>query len=375
MGIIEYKPKYKQIKEILKDRIMNGIYKEDSKIPSEHQLVKEFNVSRHTILKALSELMGENYIYRIHGKGTFVSKSNNRRKNKIAIIVYHSENMYFSKIIRGAEDYAKEKDYHLILCNSIGDFEKETNYIEELMDEVDGFIISCRHKKEKISNGLRTLVEKKFPFVLISHIPKIKDIHRIDFVIPDNFNGTYKLTKYLIENGYERFIFITTKGSFENIEIMERFKGLKIAMKEEGLSLKNLTILKITENDPMNAYIKDGYEIAEEIVKKIKKDGKTCIICTGDGIAIGIIEGLREKGVKIPEEVGVTGFDDIEPMSNFGFKLTTCAIPLKEMGEKSAEILIEKIENKRKEPKHIILPVELKIRKTTKIKEKEEVIV
>ncbi|MCM8773013.1 MAG: GntR family transcriptional regulator [Candidatus Omnitrophica bacterium] len=370
--LIKYEPKYKQIKKIIKERISKGIYKEEERIPSEYQLIKEFNVSRHTILKALSELIGENYIYRIHGKGTFVCSNHKRRKNKIAVLVYHSENIYFSKIIREAENFANKKNYHLILCNTIGDFEKETNYIEKLLPEVDGFLVCCCYKNKKISDGLKKLIKNEFPFVLFSHIPEIKNIDKIDYVIPNYFEGMYKLGKYLIKNDYRNFIFIVEKNGLKRTEIQERLKGLKLSIKEENLE-HNLKLFEISDRDAMNGYMNDGYEASKNLINYISKDRKTCIVCMNDSISIGIIMGLREKGVRIPEDVGVTGFDDITPLS-INFKLTTVSTSIYEMGRKAMELLIEKIEFVNHKPQHIILPYELKIRETTMTEKlKEEI--
>ncbi|MCM8807554.1 MAG: GntR family transcriptional regulator, partial [Candidatus Omnitrophica bacterium] len=286
--IIEYQPKYKQIKEILKERIIKGKYAEGTKMPSENQLVKEFGVSKHTILKALTELINENYIYRIQGKGTFVCESKKRKKNKIAIIVYHSENIYFSKIIRGAEDYAKSNNYHLILCNSVGDYEKETSYINSLINEVDGFLISCVYLENKISSGLSFLIKNKFPFVFISHIPEIKNIKKFDFVIPDNFGGFYNLTKHLIINGYKNFIFLSIKNGFKRTEIKQRYEAFKKALKESKIKEDNWIVIETTDNDAMSGYIGDGYAICDELIKHINKE-KLCIMCVGDGLAIGVL--------------------------------------------------------------------------------------
>ncbi|MCM8816580.1 MAG: GntR family transcriptional regulator [Candidatus Omnitrophica bacterium] len=370
--LIVFDPKYKQVKQILRERIQLGIYKEDQPIPSEYQLMQEFGVSRHTILKALSELMGENIIYRIHGKGTFVSSRKKRLKKRVGIIVYHSENIYFSKIIKGAEGYIREKNYNLILCNSLGSFENETGYIERLISEVDGFIISSQYEKDIISEGLQKLIEDGFPFVLVSHTPEIKKIDKIDFVVPDYFTGMYKLVNHLLENDYCNFIFVTVKTGLKRKEIWERINGLKAALKEKGISEKNLRIFTITENDPINGYMEDALNNSTKIFELVKNDGKTCIVCSYDTIAIGIITGLRDRNIKIPETVGITGFDDIRPLSNLGFKLTTVSIPLEEMGRKAAELLIEKIETENTQPKQIILPTTLKIRRTTKLEKKWE---
>ena len=126
MNIKQNKAQHKRIADIIKRRIAKGKYTIEEKMPSENELLKEFKVSKLTLLKALNALVHQGIIFRRQGSGTFVAPTVSGRKNKkIAVIVYHSDNPYYSKIIKGIENYASQKGLGVILCNSKGDIKKE----------------------------------------------------------------------------------------------------------------------------------------------------------------------------------------------------------------------------------------------------------
>ncbi|MDD3925993.1 MAG: GntR family transcriptional regulator, partial [bacterium] len=201
--LLAIEPKYKQIKDILAQSILEGRYAEGEKIPSENELAQQFNVSRHTVIKALNELINDELICRRQGMGSFVAPAKARRKNRIGVLVYHSDNPYYSKIVRGIENYAKRNGFYIVLCNSEGDILKEESYIRGLLSEVDGFLISPSYMQGELSPGVRLLLQKEVPFVLVSRLPSRKVDDSIDYVIPDDYQGGYTVTRHLTDTGYK----------------------------------------------------------------------------------------------------------------------------------------------------------------------------
>ncbi len=339
------KPKYKQIKDILRHRISAGQYAEGEKIPSENELAQQFSVSRHTVIKALNELINEEMICRKQGMGSFVSPARARRKNRIGVIVYHSDNPYYSRIIRGIENYAERNGFYIVLCNSEGDILKEESYIRGLLSEVDGFLISPSYMQGELSPGVRFLLQKEKPFVLVSRLPSHKVAADIDFVIPDDYQGGYALTNHLLEGGYRKIFFMTVEGLHMQPEIQDRFAGYRKAIEDAGLSFDERSILEATSTDPLHGYEKDGYRMADRSASITERP--LAVFSVGDSMAIGLMRGLREKGVKVPQD------------------LTTVRHPAAEMGEKAMEVLLQAIEKGKSGGRQIVLPVELKVRKTS----------
>ncbi|OGV50714.1 MAG: hypothetical protein A2017_13125 [Lentisphaerae bacterium GWF2_44_16] len=358
---------HRRITEIIKRRIIKGTYTADEKMPSENDLVKEFKVSKHTLLKALNALINQGFIIRRQGSGTFVAPSLSARKNKkIAVIVYHSDNPYYSKIIRGIENYASEKDYGIILCNSRGSAEKENEYIRRFADEVDGFIISPAEVNSEYSVGIKNIFESEVPLVLVSNTIINQLTAQTNYVIPDDCTGGFFAGKHLAECGYKKITMLICKENIEKETVRERLKGFKLALLQFGISFDNSMILEVSNEDPDNGYMLDGYKAAPEIAR-LSKDEPCGIFAIGDSMAIGLLKGLRELGINVPGQIGICGFDDIELASQWGVELTTIAQDTISIGEKSAEIITEILAHPAENipQQHIIVPVGLKARKTT----------
>lgn len=361
------KAQHRRITDILKRRIIRGAFASVEKLPSENELLKEFKVSKHTLLKALDALINQGLIIRKQGSGTFVAPAvNEHGTRRIAVIVYHSDSPYYSKIIKGIESYSSQNGFGMILCNSRGDIEAESKYIERFIDEVDGFIICPTEEKSEYSNGVKNLFESEVPFALISNTAVNQLTACTNYVIPDNCTGGFLAGKHLAECGYRKLGILVCE-ELEKETIRERLKGFKLALMQYGIPFDEAMIINASSDDPEHGYMQNGYNSAPEILRFAVNE--TCgIFAVGDSLAIGLLKGLKELGVRIPEQIGICGFDDIELASQWDIGLTTVAQDAIQIGEKSAEIIIGAVgnPNENMKPRHIVIPVELKVRKTTK---------
>ncbi|MCL5408842.1 MAG: GntR family transcriptional regulator [Candidatus Omnitrophica bacterium] len=359
--------KTEQIVEYLRKQILIGELKPDNQVMSETKLAKLFGIGTITVRRAFSELEAEGLIYRIQGKGTFVHSPAMDKTGRLGVIVYHCDNPYYAKIIRSIENYANTEGYNIILCNSSGNLEKETFYISRIMSEVDGFLIcpACRNGKT-LSTGVHTLIAKKKPFVLMASVPQwVEKASGINYVIPDDFQSGYFATKHLIENGYQKIYFLAPAELLKMNSIHKRLAGCKKAIKENGLTSSTLHILKTTGDDEFQGYTEDGYKASEHIMDLLQEH--SAVLCSGDSLAIGLLKGLKEHGVKVPEDVGVCGNDDIEIASHWGIELTTISHPTSIISEKSLEILLKNIRmsNVKMIEEHCVVSVKLHRRNTT----------
>ena len=362
------KVQHRRITEIIKRRIVKGKYNASHKMPSENELLKEFNVSKNTLLKALNALINQGYIIRKQGSGTFVAPSVEERRNKkIAVIAYHADNPYYSKIIRAVEDHAFLKGFGVVLCNSKGSSEKESEYVERFISQVDGFIVSPAEQNAEYSTGIRNIVESETPLVLISHTNLNQLTSRTNYVIPDNCAGGFLAGKHLTECGYEKIKILLIGDLMTREDIKERIKGFRLAMMQAGIPFDDSSILKSQGTDPDNGYMKDAYDMSAKIAAEAENSSVGVFTIT-DQIAIGLLKGLRERGIDVPGQVGICGFDDIELSSQWGIDLTTIAQDVSRIGKCSAEIIFSILENPEDNPplQQMVLPVELKIRKTTR---------
>jgi GntR family transcriptional regulator of arabinose operon len=354
--------KYKKLANDLRQEIKSGKYPQGSKIPSENELAREFNISRHTVLKALAILVDEGFICPKQGKGTFVSEFASSLKKQIAVIVYHSDNPYYSKILRGIEDFFNTHGISCILCNSEGNPDKENEYINRLRNSVDGFIISPVESGGNYTTGLASLSDSFAPLVLVTHIQDSRG-DKLPYVIPDNSSGGFLATKHLIECGYEEIKFIAPAPRFYMETIQERFRGFRFALASAGIPYSDNLVIEMEETDPINGYEEDGYKLAKRIMKD--KKGSCGFFVSGDLAAIGFLKGLRKLKANVPDEIGICGFNDIDLAGQYGIELTTIKQNMYGMGSIAAEFLFERINDNSAPVKHMLVPVELKMRKTT----------
>ncbi|HPP30517.1 MAG TPA: GntR family transcriptional regulator [bacterium] len=355
----EVVPKYYQIEKHIKALIFSGKLKTGDKIPPEEILSKQLNVNRGTVAKAINRLVNEGVLYRKRGKGTFITPYKMKKTKTLAVVLYHIDNPFYSKIVKGIEKTASEKGYHLILCNSLGDEEKEQQYVERLIDEgkVDGFLL-CPKNLNLTSPIFEILEERNIPVVVFPQASRKENRHNISYVISDDNKGACNAVRYLIRLGHRKIGFVADKDWKSEISGINRWNGYKKAMEENKIEVNPEYIIEAS-----GVEIEDGWNLAAEKLETIKKF--TALFCTGDMLAIGILKKLKEEGIKVPEEISIVGFDNIDMAGYPDIQLTTVEQPTYLIGQKATEILIEHIEGRIKDTVHILLPTKLIIRKTT----------
>ena len=270
------------------------------------------------------------------------------RKGKtgtIGFILPDITNPFFANIVRGAEDYLRKKGYTLILCNSDQNKEQEIQLLGTLISKhIDGLLFTGTGDFNPL---LAEKIEKGLKIVFLDRI--IKGLNS-SYVIIDNREGMNILLDYLIKVGHKYFIFIN--GNKETFSARIRYETFVKKLTKNNLHFKHY-------------FANFSYEAGYSIAKKLRKLPDT-IICGNDLIAYGVIDAIEEKGYKVPEDVSVTGFDDIPFSRHYKPPLTTVRQPMYEMGEKAAELLLKIIEGKEKINKGIVLLPKLVVRESTK---------
>jgi len=351
-------PMYYQIKKHLKSLIASGAIKAGDKLPSEESLAREWNLNRLTVNKAINHLVEEGILYRNRGQGTFVTPYKLKSTRTLAVVLCHIDNPFYSKIVKGIEEKASEEKYHLILCNTMGDEERETTYIKQLIDDekVDGFLF-CPRNKNLTSPLFKTLRDKNIPVVVFPQVGNKKKCHSINYVVTDNRQGAYDAVKYLAGLGHKEIGFVTSCNRTDRA-VMDRWNGYKKAMAENGKKVSEDYVIETPGIE-----IEDAWNAAEEKIDAIRKF--TAVFCIGDLLAIGLLKRLLRNGVRIPDDFSIVGFDNIDMAGYPDIQLTTVEQPTYLLGQKITEILIKTIEGKSKKPVHAVLPTKLVIRKTT----------
>jgi LacI family transcriptional regulator len=353
---LDTKHKYEQLKKLLIDKIDTD-FKPGDKFYTQRKIMQEYKMGYSTVEKALNLLVESGVLTRKQGSGTFVSSGFSPKVKTIAVIVYHMDNPFYSKIIKAAEQTARKNGYHLITCNTLGNEETEINYVNELIKEkkVSGFLICPTDKR--LNSEIFTLIKnRKIPCVLFPVVDTQAAL-LFDYVITNETKGAYLATKHLLEQGCRNIAFVSNKTE-KDISTANRLAGYLNALQEAGVPFDKTLWIKCGSLEE-----KGGEEAAGYILeRKISPDG---IFAMTDLIAIGIIRKLRACGLKVGENVRIVGFDDIDMASWPEFSLSTINQPRMEIGNIAAQILIDRCNGTLPASGKITLEPELIIRKTS----------
>lgn len=331
--------KYYKLTEDLKEKILSGNYRAGDKLPSENELARSYQISRQTVRKALSILENAGYIYAEHGRGTFCSELvyHNGNSKNIAVITTYLSDYIFPRVIQGIDNVLTREGYSIILKNTRNSRSQEAKCLEELLQkDIDGIIIEpsksqiyCKHM-----NLYQKLEEGHIPYVFIQGcFSKMNDKPQ---VLMNDCKGGYLVTKYLIETGHKNIV-----GVFKSDDMQgqNRHKGYVMALQEAGILYDpDKVIWFYTEDRKVHPY-ESIYQMARE------KCPMDAVVCYNDQIAMKVIQALADAGVKVPEDISVTGYDNSYMANSGGINLTTIVHPQEKLGEMAAELLLDLIQS------------------------------
>jgi LacI family transcriptional regulator len=278
-----------------------------------------------------------------------------KRTRTLGLVITNIANPFYTELAQGIEKTATRLGYSIILCSTQSDISTEKQYIEMLRSKgVDGIIFSSAHM---VDPNIVALAEEEFPIILVNrrtYHPVVKE--KVNYVGVDNILGGYLAVEHLIRLGHKNIGVIG--GSAESSVGLERLEGGKKAFSTYGLGQRNDYFLE------GNFLKKSGYQKGKQFLKMAELP--TAIFATNDYMAFGVCQAILEEGLRIPEDVALVGFNDIEFSSMQGIELTTIGQKKFEMGAIAVEMLVEKVEKsgEKASSKEFLLMPELIIRKT-----------
>ena len=274
--------------------------------------------------------------------------SNLRRQTTetVGIVVSDIENPHFTQVVRAVEDAAYRRGYRVLLCNTDETREKQRSYLEVLAAErVVGVILS---PSDPAGAEIGALLSAGIPVVAFD---RRVDDPRADAVVIDNARGARLATEYLIGLGHERIGFVA--GLPEIQTGRERLAGYEEVMRMRGLPVMSA----------VGAFrIEKAFEATNEL---LANDDLSAILVSNNLMTIGTLRAIRDRGLKVPDDVAVVSIDDppwaelVEP------PLTTLAQPVRLMAEAAVNLLFERISGERTKPKTEIFAFELRERRSS----------
>ncbi len=357
-------PKYLQLKDIIKHYFKKEHYEPSQKIPSENDLMKQFNVSRNTVRQALAELVNEGFIYKKHGSGSFFSgkmHEDQEHSYLIGVITPNIPSYIYSKIMEGIDDVAHKRRYNIVLGSSKGSPEKELVCLEQLLEkDVEGLLVepSGGFREIQESKIFRLLKELTIPVIFMDWAINDPDV---SYVSLDDVEGGFRATSYLIEAGHRRIACIYPD---DHIPGIQRYQGYRNALETYGIKYdsrfdKPSTILRWNEGDEICMRMKELISLGD--------DRPSAVFFFNDAAALRGYAVIREAGLKIPDDISVIGFDDSEMAALADVPLTSVIHPKYRIGKWAAEILFEHIGQKdQRFPKHMLINPTIAVRDSVK---------
>lgn len=340
--------KYKQVADQLLEKIQDGTYKPGDKIPKEDELCTAYGVGRQTLRNAVSQLEESGYLKRIQGSGTYVCEPAGMKPEDslmdqigtmpagnpgvIALVMMNSENYIFLDLMRGVSDYLMEQGYVLTTMMTDGDYERERIALENLLQNPPAGILlePVWPRVLSVNESLLRQISETIPCLLL-HSDQTEMFPA--YPLRDR-EAMCKLTNYLISLGHRR---IGTLFSFDESTGQNRYLGCMQALRENGIVQTRDRMVWFEHSRAGDLFEPDGQIGLNRMLADV-----TAVVCHDDRIAYRLINYLQSKGIRVPEDISVTGYDD-SAYATMDLPLTTVQYQGNKYGRNAAKTLLQMI--------------------------------
>lgn len=283
-----------------------------------------------------------------------VRRPNRGKSNLIGLVLSDLGNPFFTDVARGVETAATEAGYTVMVCNTNGNTAIEEQRLRMLAEHrVAGVLITP-------AGGLPDehyldLFARQGTHVVLLAQPRKREVASLPWVYVDDLQGGRLAGEHLLSLGHRHICFVHRTENLKQ-QTVERLEGLRSAITAYGLDPDTA----ITELD---SRVGDGADIARRWSQLTPRH--TAIFFATDILAYGALRGLHDLGIRVPEDVSVIGYDDLELSSKLVPALTTVAQPRDELGHTAVKLLIEEIDARRAKHREVVFRPTLIVRETT----------
>lgn len=271
------------------------------------------------------------------------------KSNTIGLVVSDISNPFYAKIARGVEDYASKSGYNLIICSSDENVEKEAALLRMLKErQVDGLLISTTFSSSK---EIMSLMRESLPFVLIDRFFPHTETN---YVIVDNYMGGMMATEHLISLGYNRIAHMTLTPNHLT-SLKDRKRGYLDALKKHDIRINKRFISQI----PYGDIKKNVYNELRALIAS--PNNVQAVFMANNNITTAFLECVNELKLRIPHEIALVSFDDIELFKVFYPQITAISQPIDDICRLSVTTLLDEIKNKGTETEKVTIKLEPKL--------------
>lgn len=272
------------------------------------------------------------------------------RSQVIGVLIYDLETSYTVQIMRGIDKQISALDYDMLIATTHQRRVKETNYVVKLAQGlVDGLLIVLPRNLDAYVADLHRM---GVPYVLIDHPGQGAADTAIQAT---NFLGAYSAIQHLLELGHTRIGVIT--GPEDLASAHDRLAGYRAALADHGVAIDEQ--LAVAGDYQKEGGVQGGCRLLD------LAHPPTAIFASSDLMGMGVLQEAQSRGIRVPDDLSVVGFDDIDEAALIVPGLTTVRQPLEEMGRVATRLLVERIEDPGTRPQQLELATELVIRGTT----------
>ncbi|KZZ85103.1 LacI family DNA-binding transcriptional regulator [Bacillus sp. SJS] len=258
-----------------------------------------------------------------------------RKTSTIGVLLPQLSSHFAAKLLQGIEDEAHNRRYSVVVCNTDSNGKRTQDYLELLREkQVEGILFASELLTDEYAETLQGFGIPAAVIATTSHVPSIP------FIKVDDEAASYSAVQFLIENGHQR-IGMISGTKHDPISGIPRIKGLKKAFSENGIPFEE----ELIEYGDFG--FRSGYEAMERLYRSNPE--LTAVFAASDEMALGILSFCYEKGMKVPDDLSVIGYDDTDIATMSIPPLTTVHQPIQEMGTDAVRMLMKMIDGNQPE--------------------------
>ncbi|MDG5815688.1 LacI family DNA-binding transcriptional regulator [Chitinispirillales bacterium ANBcel5] len=303
------------------------------------------NISENTRKKVLKIAKELNYYPNVIARGLATRKS-----NSIGVIVPNLASSFVVRILQGIKSTNRDIEYTVQLFDTIGQKENESQLFQRLARErrIDGVILISSTVTDEDLNVFR---DESVPSIVVA-----RKCESLDSVYVNNERGAMDAIDYLVEKGHRQIACVTS--SKQGLPTAERLSGYKLSLQKHGIEFNSELVFEL-EDDSMAA----GLQVFQRILE-VHPKVTAVFVPAGDMVAVGIVKEAKRKGVVVPTDLAVVGYDDLPAAEVLEPALTTVRQPKLEMGDYAINMIVDKIEGREAGVKHKELQTKFIIRES-----------
>lgn len=361
-------PLHSQLLLQLRNLVFSGQWKPGTRLPSENQLHRNLNISRSTVRQAFSDARHEGLIERIPGRGTFVAEPapESRQKRLVAFIISDFESEREWELLKGVEASASSNGCHVVFYNTRHSCREERRVLGQLSaQKFSGALLwSCVAARDE--GGSRTFDDLNLPPLVLMD----RDSPALvgDVVTSDNYGGASLALGHLLALGHRRIVCVTHEMAGLTT-VAERIQGYRDALQATCATEGNVWVMPTRVELSTERALQLGNDPASPpmryLMERLGEERPTAVFAINDLLALLVLRAAQALHIKVPNDLSVVGFDNVEFSALMATPLTTVAQDFQTIGRSSFELLLERMDGISVAPRTLRIPVALRERATT----------